>query len=380
MTTVMTMPNTRPIVPVSQLAPRIPDAGRLRFGRKVKSGGKERPQAIATWRLTSHDEEAIRQLAAIYGGTPQPWTDAPTPGQWEVFTEASELRVVLPPDPLGGTPIYELWSGGGCQRRCDGVMCQTIVTGPDGGELADVPCICSEKGVLACAVKTRLSVVLPEVKFAGVWRLDSGSWNVAHEFPGMVAMIQQLQARGMTRALLGLEHRKVVTAGQTKRFIMPTLRVGVSPDAMLEGAASVAALSSGPVAPAPPAAQLEASTGLPDDDDVVDGELVHNGDEAEPESGVSGASAPESDVPDAKLLRRFHAALRDAFAIPDYVEHKTDEFNAAKAALLAEYRVESSKDLPPETLKRIIEACRTQPAKVREVAGLPAVWGEGPPT
>lgn len=232
---------SRAIVPIAQLQNRIPTAGRLRFGQK--SGPKGAPKAIDTWRFTSHDREAIDQVASIYGGAVEAWSDAPTPGQWQVTTTASELRIVLPPDPLGGSPIYEQWSGGGCQRRCDGVTCVVNQrTGPDEVEPVETPCICDAKGELECQVKTRLSVILPDIKFAGVWRLDSGSWNVAHEMPGMVELVQSLQQRGLTRGLLALEHRKSVSGGKTRRYIVPTLRVDGSMDQLASGEMQVSAL------------------------------------------------------------------------------------------------------------------------------------------
>lgn len=237
----------RPIVPTRDLQRRLPEAGRLRFGVKTAKAMK----AIETWRATSHDEQAIRQLADAYGGTPQPWEGAPTPGQWEVITEANELRVVLPPDPLGGTPIYEQWSGGGCQRRCDGVDCEIITQGPDGLEPQQVPCICSVNEEMACDPRLRLSVVLPDVRFAGVWRLETKSWNAVAEIPGMVDLIQSLQDRGLTRALMALEQRKQVKGGKTRHFIIPVLRVADSLDAIASGAMQVGAGSVAEIGTAP---------------------------------------------------------------------------------------------------------------------------------
>lgn len=272
----------RQIVPISSLTRRLPEAGRLRTG--VKSG--RAMKAIETWRMTSHDRQAIEQVAEIYGGTPKPWTDAPTPGQWEVITTAPELNVVLPPDPLGGTPIYEAWSGGGCQRRCDGVTCQTPTSGPDGTEMAEVGCMCAAKGEMVCKPHTRLSVILPDVRFGGTWRYESAtSWNVAQELPGMVDLIKSLQDKGLTRALLAIEHRKSVSGGKTKKFTIPVLRVADTLDQLAAGHARVTALPAG--APMP---ELAAGTGPAltpgpapaedPDDEIVDAVLVEDEDHA----------------------------------------------------------------------------------------------------
>lgn len=238
------------VTPISQLGRRMPTAGRLRAGRK---GDRGQPEKLNRWRATSHDEQAIRQIAARYGGEPQQWNDPKVAeGQWEVLTEAAELPIVLPPDPLGGTPIYEMWSGGGCQRRCDGVTCETTQQGPDGAEPAEVDCICAREGALACQPKTRLSVILPEVRFAGVWRIDTSSWNAARELPGMVDMVQALQAQagGLSRGVVALEERKSVSGGQTRRFMVPVVRNTHSPDEIASGEASLGALHSGREHPA----------------------------------------------------------------------------------------------------------------------------------
>jgi hypothetical protein len=262
---------TRAMVPIASLQRRIPTAGRIRIGEKV--GAKGAPKALGTFRLTSHDEEAVEQVASIYGGTARAWNGAPTPGQFEVITEATELRIVLPPDPLSGTPVYEQWSGGGCQRRCDGVTCTvTQATGPDTVEPVEIDCICAGKGEMECAVKTRLNVILPDIKFAGVWRLESGSWNVAQEMPGMVDMIEQLLGAGkLPYALLGLEHRKSVAGGKTRRFIVPALRLPGSMEQLARGELSAGAMAQ---VSSPDRLALASGGGLDPDDDVVDGEIV----------------------------------------------------------------------------------------------------------
>jgi len=252
------------VTPISQLARRIPEAGRIRMGEK---GGKGQPVAIGDFRFTSHDRVALGQIADMYGGTVTPWSDPKAAeGQWEVRTTAPEIRVVLPPDPLGGSPIYELWGGGGCDRRCDGETAQIVTRGPEGPELADVPCICNAKGAMECKVKTRLSVILPEARFAGVWRLDTSSWNAAQELPGMVDMIQAAQARGLPYATLAIKHRRSVQAGQTRKFLVPVLGVAESIEGLMAGAANVTGrLPEG----GPEQAALHAG-----DDEVIEAELV----------------------------------------------------------------------------------------------------------
>lgn len=211
----------REITKTSEMPRRIVEHGRIRTGI---FGGKY-PKAIDHFRFTSSDRAAIERLAQLYGGEAREWAGSKTQGQWEVITEATTIDVVLPPDPLGMSPVYELWSKGGLVRRCDGEVCTLPVKTPDGAQMDEQPCICDAKQIKECQTKTRLNVVLPNIAFGGVWRLETASDHAARELPGMVEAILAVQERGFARACLSLEHRTSVTNGQTKKFIVPKLSV-----------------------------------------------------------------------------------------------------------------------------------------------------------
>lgn len=278
---------TRPVVPIANLSRRIPEAGRIRIG--VRAG--KAMKALDTFRFTSSSEEALQQIAATYGGDVKPWSDPKAAaGQFEVITAAAEIAIILPPDPLGGTPIYEQWSGGGCQRRCDGLTCTIVVKGPEGAEQNDVPCLCAAKGEMACEPHTRLSVLLPDVRFVGTWRLDTKGWNAAQEMPGMVDLIQSVQD-GLTRGVLRLVRRKSVFGGETRNFVVPVLGLTDSVDALAAGAMRVGALGMGPSVPALESASEGEDRPGPDgngippaepaspsdrDDDIVDAVIVED--------------------------------------------------------------------------------------------------------
>ena len=105
----------KPIKPLAQLG-RTPEQGRIRLGVKTERAMK----SLDTFRFTSLDKSAIEQIASIYGGAVKSWTPPRSKQeQWEVITTTSEIRVYLPPHSID--VWYEAWSGGGCQRRCDGV-------------------------------------------------------------------------------------------------------------------------------------------------------------------------------------------------------------------------------------------------------------------
>lgn len=216
---------------------RLPQAGRIRAGRKVPlPEGKSRPAKLTTFRFTSKDEVSLNRVAELYGGEVKPWEDPLSPDRFEVTTEASEIKVALPPDPLGGTPIYEMWSRGGCERRCDGETCTLSQgAGPDGSEPKEVPCLCATRGELACKLTTRLSVILPDVRFLGVWRIDSKGKNAAKELPGMVEGVQAMQEKGIVRAVLRLDYRVEMRRGRKQEFVVPMLGVDATPEELAAG-------------------------------------------------------------------------------------------------------------------------------------------------
>lgn len=212
---------------------RIAESGRIRIGRKVDGG---RPSKLDTFRLTSADGKRIEQAAEIYGGKPGQWV-APAGKQWELITERDSLDVIVPPSDLAFSQSYELWSAGGCQRRCDGVTEQ----------ISDGACRCDPER-RECDIHTRLSVMLRELPGLGVWRLDTQGYYAAVELASAVEIIQLAAGRGaLLPARLRLEQRSVKRPDakgkpQTLRFAVPVLDIEMTPAQLLGGGAQPVAL------------------------------------------------------------------------------------------------------------------------------------------
>lgn len=246
----------RPVVPIRQLDRRLPELGRIKDG--VKVAGKGQPKAIDTLRFTSQDPKTLAQVAAVLGGEVKAYSDPKSTDTHELITEATECPVILPPDPLGGTPMYELYTGGGRDRWCDGETCERWRKGPDGPEPYEVPCMCAEAGELSCKPTVHLSVILPFTRLGGTWRWTTHSYNAAVELPGMVEAIQALQAKGLTRGVLRIDSRTQVLAGVTRHFKVPVLGVDATADELAAGQATLGAIGSGAPAATPAVAQIEA--------------------------------------------------------------------------------------------------------------------------
>jgi hypothetical protein len=275
------------ITPIGQIERRLPQAGRIRLGEKGAKG----PKALAKFRFSSSDRTALVKIAELYGGEPKAWREPKTDDAFELYTEASEIEVVLPPDCY--TAAYELWGGAGLVRRCDGENCVVQVPGPDGPEPVERPCVCEAKGEEECDPRQRLRVVLPEVRFFGVWRLDTNSWHAAQELPTMIEMIEMVDGgRHLTKAVLRIEkrHRVLMTSKgpRRKNYNVPCLGFAESIVGLAAGQGRLAAGPQGEVLGDTaladlPVAPRELAPGAPPipDDEVIEATVVPDTEELE---------------------------------------------------------------------------------------------------
>ncbi len=239
--------------PIINLQRKLTEVGRIRLGARSEKGA---PTKLDRFRLTSKSKEALQAASEIYGGKVVAWS-SPDGDAFELVTNTNVLDVTIPPGN-SLTQWYEMWSGAGCQRRCDG-QTETI---------NNTPCRCpadqsqrselSSKGQ-ACRPTTRLSVILPNVKTVGIWRLESHGYHAAVELAGIAELLQQVSASDKyLPATLRLEQRSAKRGGRTSRFAVPVLEVG----ATIQEA--IAAISNTPVQPKQIATPLAVSIPEPE--------------------------------------------------------------------------------------------------------------------
>lgn len=211
---------------------RAAEHGRLRTGYTQGN----RPMRSATWVITSHSEEHVRTAAKLWGGEPEQWSPLnSTISQWRVITKASSIEALITPgDPLN--QYNEMWSKGGCQRRCDG---ETEL-------LTRKPCLClarfgedwhQQKKGTVCSTTSRLNVMLPDLSGMGMWRAETHSFYAAQEWGGMVDMVLAgTDGRGFIPVNLRIEPRQRVADGETKKFPVVVVELrGVTPRQALAG-------------------------------------------------------------------------------------------------------------------------------------------------
>lgn len=233
---------TRAITPISQITGRLQQMGQIKLGAPKVQG--QRPRSIDTLRFVSPDHDAVNTIAAQLGGTP-----VQIGHQLDVITTSKSVDVILPPDPLGGTPIYEMWGSGGCVRRCDGETCTVPIRDGDDITFQDQACICASKNEMECKPTVRLSVILPNVTLGGVWNLKTSSWAALHEMQTMVQLVAMAQSRGLLAATLSVEQREQSIAGRKRKFVVPVLRPSATLAEIAAGQGQALALGASPITP-----------------------------------------------------------------------------------------------------------------------------------
>ncbi len=196
---------------IIDLQRRFVEIGRIRAGAKSAKGA---PTKLDKWRLTSANKPALDAAAEVYGGEVQPWEDGPNLGLWQLFTESNTLRILVPPAAEPYSLWYESWSGGGCDKRCDG----------ERDVLNDAPCSCNPDA-RTCKPTLRVSLMLPDLPGLGVWRWEGHGINAALELPATLDLLAHATSKGeFLPGYLRLEQRSTRKKGEgTRRFAVPVI-------------------------------------------------------------------------------------------------------------------------------------------------------------
>lgn len=299
------------------------ELGRIRIGQQVATGteGKMRPVKLDKFRLTSASRPLLEKAAALYGGEVVEWNNGGS-AQFEVFTTSTRLPVLVPPQPV--SQFFELWSGGGCQRRCDG----------ERELLTDQACLCSPDPLdRACKPTTRLNVVLRDVEGVGVWRLESHGYYAATELPSTAEFLAQQS--GYIAGWLSLEARTVLRDGKTKRFVVPIIEVDVTPAALMAGDAGPAALTAAPAAlpTTPPVTLAEVQAAASLEDLRVLWDRARNGGQRDDKALADAVRARAAELDRAKTQPPAETPPAEASAPPADTKPTRDQFAKMHAQL-----------------------------------------------
>jgi hypothetical protein len=249
-------------VAIRDLQSTLAELGRIRLGQRVpaRSGRGLRPDKLDRFKFTSGAEHLITEIAALYGGTVEPFTGEGVRGkQFQVVTDTNIIPVYLPRQKID--PFYESWQGGVCTRRCDG----------ERDHIHDNPCDCNPEK-RACKPTTRVSVMLADVPGIGVWRLETHGIYAAMEMSQLAVLLSGVPIPVPGRLLLESRARKFFNRDEgkveTRDYYVPVViidsvtsrQVAMGGDALTqavrmgtEGAAAIAAAERAPAIEAGPA-------------------------------------------------------------------------------------------------------------------------------
>lgn len=296
--------------------------GRIRLGMQVTfdKNGKTgtRPVKLECFRFTTNSRTAAEQIAALYGGEVRDWVGGTE--RYEVATTTSELDIMIPPGEAFVRQDYELWTGAGCVRRCDGVTARLF---GEGGE-KEAPCVCPPDGKAraaaaaqgdACKPTTRLNVMLPDIVDLGVWRVDSHGFYAAVELGGKAEFLQKARDAGrMLPARLRLEPRERKVPGQKpKQFMVPVLEIGVTMRELVTGA------TPGMAASLPPAPGRALESGPPQTPAAADAASLVGAAAAGPGQSAQDFADLAAVATDVEEVRGLGREARDAGLLGDTV-------------------------------------------------------------
>jgi hypothetical protein len=213
---------THPVPRISPdlVRPRLPEVGRIRLGEK--KGEKGYPAKLDTFRFTSRDRALMEIVAERFGGHVLDWMSDEGP-QFQVYSQATSLEVVVPRAELAFSQWFENWDGAVCRRRCDGH--REII-----GERA---CVC-DPDKRDCLPTTRLNVMLPDIPGMGVWRVESHGFNAAAEILGTIELAAASGASLLPATLMLAQRSKRRPDPKnpaktiTNRFVVPVLVINAS--------------------------------------------------------------------------------------------------------------------------------------------------------
>jgi hypothetical protein len=192
---------------IGRIDPQLPEIGRIRLGYRAPSKqlGKIMPYRSDAFIFTSQSKGTLAALSKQVGGVVDEWPDGQEP--WRLVSKVSSLPVRVPPY-LVRPPVFELWSGAGLLRRCDGETCERPSETPSGPVLVSGPCTC-EPGAMECKMTTRFVLMLPQAPGLGVWVCTTHSVIAGREILGQLRLLELAGPAGLVSATLAIEQENV---------------------------------------------------------------------------------------------------------------------------------------------------------------------------
>ncbi|MGW2950754.1 recombination directionality factor [Streptomyces eurythermus] len=214
--------------------------GRFRSGRLVKAGGKEIPESLNEWRVTTGDPTVADKIAELLGGEVESW-ETDKEDDLQVLTNAKTVQIIIEPDGVDAS-FKQFVPGIGLTHHCDGFT--YLSPDEDRGEPCRCPSLIAERKMKAQQGRGPKPSVDVEFRLAdapelGKFRFNSGSWKLVEALGPLFADLDKFgnaadEETGVegkpVRASLTIENvtyvpKKGRMAGQTVSYNKPVVKV-----------------------------------------------------------------------------------------------------------------------------------------------------------
>jgi hypothetical protein len=204
--------------------------GRFRAGRLIRVGGKEIPEALNEWRVTSGDPVVGDRIAELMGGEPEEW-ETDKEDNLQVLTDSPSVQIII--EPNGVDASFKMFMpGAGMTHHCDGF--EYLSPEEDKGKACGCPSLIAERKLEAQKMRgpkpsVDITFRLADDPELGVFRFNSGSWKLVETLGPLFAELDKYIGR-QVRASLTIENvtftpQKGPRAGQEVSYNKPVVKI-----------------------------------------------------------------------------------------------------------------------------------------------------------
>jgi hypothetical protein len=212
--------------------------GRFRSGRLLKIGGKDVPESLNEWRVTTGDPVVADRIAALMGGEPESW-ETDKEDNLQVLTASPTVSIIIEPDGVDAS-FKQFMPGAGMIHHCNGF--EFLSPEEEKGDTCGCPSLIAERKLKAQQLRgpkpsVDVTFRLLEDPDLGVFRFNSGSWKLVEALAPLFRALDEYGNAGsdgvqgrQVRATLTIENvtytpQKGPRAGQEVSYNKPVIKV-----------------------------------------------------------------------------------------------------------------------------------------------------------
>lgn len=204
--------------------------GRFRSGRQVLIDGKQVPEALSNWRVTTGDPAVAAGIAEFLGGVSEEW-ETDKEDNLQVLTDSPTVGIIIEPGTLDAS-FKQFVPGVGLTHHCDGF--EYLSPEEDKGTPCKCPSLIAERKLAAQkgrGPKPSVDVTfrLTDSPDLGKFRFNSGSWKLVEVLGPLFTELDKYPGQ-QVRASLTIENvtytpQKGPRAGQEVSYNKPVIKV-----------------------------------------------------------------------------------------------------------------------------------------------------------